>query len=112
MKLVAQKVSSRTLKKGERVGYGGDFTASKEMRVSTYDIGYGDGWCRGNSAHPYVTAEGLPVLGRVSMDFITLESDKDEVCIFDNAQQAAKQFGTISYEVITALSPQIERVIV
>jgi len=112
MKLVAQKVSSRTLKKGERVGYGGDFTASKEIEVSTYDIGYGDGWCRGNSAHPYVTAEGLPVLGRVSMDFVTLESDKDEVCIFDNAQQAAKQFGTISYEVITALSPQIERVIV
>jgi len=111
MKLMAKKISSRTLQKGERVGYGGDFTASQKMMVSTYDIGYGDGWCRGDSTKPYVTAEGLPVLGRVSMDFIALASDKEEVCVFDDAQTAAKQFGTISYEMTTALSSQIERVV-
>ncbi len=112
MQLVASKISTRRLKKGERVGYGGDFAAPHEMTVSTYDLGYGDGWCRGNAFAPFVTAEGLPILGRVSMDFISLESDKDEVVIFDDAQKAAKQLGTISYEVMTALSKDIERVVV
>ena len=110
--LHARKVSTRNLKQGERVGYGGTFTAPKEMRVSTYDLGYGDGWCRGDSDHPYMTAEGLPILGRVSMDFIALETDKDEVCIMNDAQQAAKQFDTISYEMTTALSSNIERIII
>jgi len=110
--LYARKVSSRKLKQGERVGYGGTFTAPKAMRISTYDLGYGDGWCRGDSDHPYMTAEGLPILGRVSMDFIALESDKEVVCMMNDAQAAAKHFNTISYEMTTALSPTIERSII
>jgi len=112
MELHAKKVSSRVLKASERIGYGGDFTAPKEMIVSTYDLGYGDGWCRGESQNPYVTSEGLPVLGRVSMDFISLESDKDEVCIMNDAQKAAKQFGTISYEITTALLADILKIVI
>jgi len=112
MKLYAKKISTRMLKAGERVGYGGDFIAPKPMTVSTYDLGYGDGWCRGESQNPYVTSEGLPVLGRVSMDFIILASDKDEVCIMNDAQKAAKQFGTISYEVTTALSADIPKEVI
>ncbi|WP_295421623.1 alanine racemase [Sulfurovum sp.] len=107
--LYAKKIATRVLKKGERVGYGGDFTAPKEMTVSTYDLGYGDGWRRGDSTRPFITAENLPILGRVSMDFITLESDKEEVCVMNDAQNAAKQFGTISYEVTTALSAAIAK---
>ncbi len=109
MKLTANRVSTRDLDRGECIGYGGDFIAPNPMRVSTYDLGYGDGWCRGNTFAPFVTAEGLPILGRVSMDFISLEGDKEEVCIFDDAQKAAVQLGTISYEVMTALSKEIER---
>ena len=112
MTLYAKKVSTRILKAGERVGYGGDFTAPKEMLVSTYDLGYGDGWCRGDSTQPYVTSEGLPILGRVSMDFVILASDKDEICIMDDAQKSAKQFGTISYEVTTALSVDIPKKVI
>jgi len=112
LSLYAKKVSTRVLKTGERVGYGGAFVASKEMRVSTYDLGYGDGWCRANSKDPYVTAEDIPVLGRVSMDFITLESNQEEVCIMNNAQDAAKQLGTISYEVTTALHKDIEKSVI
>ncbi len=112
MKLTASRVATRKLKKGERVGYGGDFTAARDMSVSTYDLGYGDGWCRGKTFAPFVTAEGLPILGRVSMDFISLESEKDETVVFNDAQDAARQLGTISYEVMTALSKDIERVVV
>ena len=109
LSLHAKKIATRVLKKGDRVGYGGDFVAPKEMKVSTYDLGYGDGWCRGNSSHPFITAENLPILGRVSMDFISLESDKEEVCVMSDAQEAAKQLGTISYEITTTLSVNIAK---
>ena len=112
LSLWAKKIATRTLKKGERIGYGGQFTAPREMTVSTYDLGYGDGWMRSNSFEPFITAEGLPLLGRVSMDYVILESEKDEVCIFDNALEAGKQLKTISYEVVTQLHGELERVVV
>ena len=112
LSLWAKKVSSRTLNRGERVGYGGEFEAPKSMRVSSYDLGYGDGWMRSNAYQPFITAEGLPILGRVSMDYIVLESNKEEVCIMDDAQKAAWQVGTIPYEITTLLNPAIERVVV
>ena len=112
MSLHAKKVSSRVLKSGERIGYGGDFIAADEMTVSTYDLGYGDGWCRGDAQKPYITGEGLPVLGRVSMDFISLASEKEEVCVMNDAQVAAKQLGTISYEITTALSSDIPKKVI
>ncbi len=112
LSLHAQKISTRVLKKGERVGYGGDYVAAKNMTVSTYDLGYGDGWHRGDSDTPFMTAEKLPIIGRVSMDFISLATDKDEICVFNDAKDAARQGDTISYEVLTALHSDIERRIV
>ena len=112
LSLHAKKISNRTLKAGERIGYGGDFIVADEMTVSTYDLGYGDGWCRGDAQKPYITGEGLPVLGRVSMDFISLASEQDEVCVMNDAQEAAKQLGTISYEITTALSVEIPKEVI
>jgi alanine racemase len=112
LSLHAKKIASRALKKGSRIGYGGDFEVTKDMTVSTYDLGYGDGWCRGDSSRPFVTAEKLPLLGRVSMDFISLESDKEVVCVMDDAKEAAKQLNTISYEITTALHADIPREVV
>ena len=112
LSLYAKRNATRVLKRSQRVGYAGDFTASEAMTVSTYDLGYGDGWTRGESRDPYITAENLPILGRVSMDFITLESTKEQICIMNDAQKAAQHFGTISYEVTTALSHHIKRTIV
>jgi alanine racemase len=111
LSLYAKKVSTRELKRGQRIGYGGDFITPKDMVVSTYDLGYGDGWIRGDSKSPFITAEALPILGRVSMDYISLETTKGEVCIFDNAQKASQQLNTISYELLTQLSKDIKRTI-
>ena len=111
LSLWARRMSSRRLRAGERVGYGGVFTAPREMTVSTYDLGYGDGWPRGDAARPYQTAEGLPILGRVSMDFISVEGDRERICVMEDARRAAKHFGTICYEMTTALMPTIPRVV-
>ncbi|MDD5358908.1 MAG: alanine racemase [Sulfurovaceae bacterium] len=112
MSLFAKKVSTRKLKKGMRVGYGGEFTTPKEMMVSTYELGYGDGWRRGDTKNPYATPDGKKILGRVSMDLISLEGDDNEVCIMEDANIAAKHFGTISYEITCALHANIHRVVV
>ncbi|CAA6826185.1 MAG: Alanine racemase (EC [uncultured Sulfurovum sp.] len=112
LSLWANKVSTRILQKGERIGYGGTFTTPKTMTVSTYDLGYGDGWMRSSSLQDFISCEKLPFLGRVSMDYVSLESEKKEVCIFDNALNAGKQLNTISYEMITQLSPKLKRYLV
>jgi len=110
LSLWAKRISTKILNKGERVGYGGTFVALREMIVSTYDLGYGDGWMRSSTMKPFIIAEGLPILGRVSMDYISLESSKDEVCIVEDALLASRQMGTISYEIITQLSIDMKRI--
>jgi alanine racemase len=112
LSLYARRASTRHLQAGERIGYGGEYTVPQAMAVSTYDVGYGDGWRRGDARDPYVTADGLPILGRVSMDFVSIEGEAEEVCILNDAQAAARHFGTISYEITTMLSPSIERRVV
>ncbi len=112
MSVWANRVSTRRLKKGQRVGYGGDFIAPRDMIVSTYDIGYGDGLPRGDSQNPYTLPNELKIIGRVSMDFITLESTKERVCIISDAKLTAKYFNTISYEITTSLKEAIKRIVV
>jgi alanine racemase len=108
LSLWANRVSTRYIKKGSRVGYGGRYIAPKDMKISTYDLGYGDGWFR-SSSNTLSISEGIKILGRVSMDYISLESTKDRVLIMDNALDIAKRLGTISYEIVTQLSKDIER---
>ncbi len=50
------------------------------------------GWMRGDSKKAYTLPDGSKILGRVSMDFITLKGNKEYICIMDNAKVSAKQF--------------------
>jgi alanine racemase len=112
LSLWAKRVSTKWLKAGQRVGYGGDFIIQEDGFYSTYDLGYGDGWQRGDSKRAYTLPDGQKIIGRVSMDFITLKGAADEVCIMNNAKEASKQFDTISYEITTRLSPSMKRIVV
>ena len=111
LSLWARRVSTRGLKAGERIGYGGQYTTKRPMVVSTYDLGYGDGWPRGDAAQPYKIANGRAILGRVSMDFISVEGEQESICVMEDASRAAKHFGTICYEMTTALMPTIPRIL-
>ncbi|MGB5792294.1 alanine racemase [Poseidonibacter sp.] len=112
LSLWANKISSRKLLKGQSLGYGGTFTAKEDMIVSTYDVGYGDGFLRLNENQKYLTPKGYEVLGRVSMDNLSLNSLDDEVCIFDDVRNLSKIQNTITYEITTTLSKSIKRTIV
>ena len=112
LSLWASKLSTRVLKKGQSVGYGGTFTANTDMTISTYDVGYGDGFLRLNERCSYETPKGYKVLGRVSMDNLSLNTNDDEVCIFNDVHNLAKTHDTITYEITTALNPNIKKEIV
>ncbi|MDZ7820072.1 MAG: alanine racemase [Aliarcobacter sp.] len=112
LSLWAQKLSTRVLKKGQSVGYGGTFKASEDMMVSTYDVGYGDGFLRLNERCEYTTPKGYKVLGRVSMDNLSLNTNDENVCIFDDVNALAKIHDTITYEITTTLNPNIKKEIV
>ena len=103
LKLYADKISSRKLKKGARVGYGGVGVLSQDSTISTYDIGYADGFFR--NLYPNL-------LGRVSMDSFSMLGNANTVCLIDDAKDIAKQNNTISYEILVKLSSDIKRIIV
>lgn len=111
LSLWAEKLSSRILKKGERVGYGGMYEAKKDELISTYDIGYGDGFFRFDGHLPVEMADGSLTKGRMSMDSFCLGGDAKTVCMFHDANPLAEQFHTISYEIVTKLSPSLKRII-
>jgi alanine racemase len=112
MALWAQKLSTRILKKGERVGYGGVYEALEDECISTYDIGYGDGFFRFDGARPVRMANAKLSKGKMSMDSFCLGGDASEVCLFEDANALAEHFGTISYEIITKFSPALKRIVI
>ncbi len=108
LSLFAQKNSTRILKKNQRVGYGGVYQANQDMVISNYDIGYADGFFR-LSNQEFKTKCGKMVLGKVSMDNLSIEGEADEVCLFENAKELAKIFNTVTYDVLVKLSNKIEK---
>ena len=112
MALWAEKLSSRILKKGERVGYGGMYEAQKDELISTYDIGYGDGFFRFDGTQPVIMSNGEQSKGKMSMDSFCFGGDEERICMFENANALAQHFNTISYEIITKLSPSLKRIVI
>ena len=112
-----------TIEKGETVGYNRAFKSDANIKSATIPIGHADGIGRqyGNGKG-FVTIHGKPahIIGNVCMDMIMVNvtdidcAEGDEVIIFGShptAVEFAKTANTISYEIITALSQRIKRVI-
>ena len=112
-------IQCRTVEPGESVGYGETWRAERETRVATVSAGYADGLLRALSGKATLYAEGTPcpVLGRVSMDLITvdvtaLKSDPktlDILCAEQLIDALATDAGTIGYEVLTSLGARYLR---
>ncbi|MFT4055147.1 MAG: alanine racemase [Novosphingobium sp.] len=113
----------RTIPAGTGVGYGLTFHASRKTRIATIPVGYADGWprCLGNRGAAYIAGVRVPVVGRVSMDSITLDvTDVPAEHLYPGApveligphqsiDQVAADAGTISYEILTQLSRRYDR---
>lgn len=109
-KLVAKPILTRKLKAGEGVGYNKAFIAPREIEITLVDVGYGDGL-------PYFTEsvqfrDGRTI-GKISMDSVAVEGRLEkEVVVFDDIKEFAKNFNTITYDLLVKLSPRIKRVVV
>jgi alanine racemase len=115
----------KSVARGATVGYGATWTAPGARRVATVAIGYADGVFRARSNRGDVLVRGhrAPLIGAVSMDAITLDVTDvpgvqagDVATLIGNdgderitAEEVAEWSGTISYEVLTAVGPRVER---
>ncbi len=114
----------QVLNKGDSVGYNRRFIAKEKTISATLPIGYADGiprtWSRGVG---FVSINGkkAPLLGNVCMDMIVVDvtnincKEGDVVYIFDTQEtleELAKNTGTISYEILTAITQRVPRRIV
>lgn len=122
VELLAPILQINNIKKGDTIGYGASFKAAKNMVTATLPIGYADGYFRSFSNNSYCFYEGskLPVVGRISMDLITIDitliANKinigDYVEVIGNnitISELAKKAGTIDYEILTSLGNRFKK---
>ncbi|MFY9571216.1 MAG: alanine racemase [Blastocatellia bacterium] len=126
MSLHTRVMLLKTVPEGAALGYGGTFVTSRESRIATLAIGYGDGLRRGLSNLGCVLIRGrrVPIVGRVSMDLTLIDvTDVEGAAVGDEAvvigsqgpsqivaEEVAAQTGTISYEVTCGISRRVPRV--
>jgi alanine racemase len=108
LSLWGDKIATRILKKGERIGYNGTYEATEDEVISTYDLGYANGLDR-LASNRYITPQGVALRGRISMDNAAFASDKEELMIFDDANLYAQSVGTIGYEILACLDKDLKR---
>ena len=65
----------KELPAGHAVGYGTTFHTTRPSRIATLPVGYADGYDRllSNNADVLVRGKRAPVVGRVSMDLVTID---------------------------------------
>lgn len=119
MTLESALVSLRDLPSGEPVGYGGRFVCGRPTRVGVAAIGYADGYPRHAPDGTAVAVKGrlTRIIGRVSMDLITLDlTGIEDAAIGDpvelwgaqvSANAVAKASGTIAYQLFTSVSRRV-----
>ncbi len=75
VQLQARIIQCRDVVPGGRVGYNGTWRAARQSRIATVAAGYADGFPRalGNRASAAVAGHVVPVIGRVSMDTLTVD---------------------------------------
>jgi alanine racemase len=122
----AAVLTVKEIPKGAHVGYGGIFAAPDPMRIAILAVGYADGIPHrlSNRGRVIVCGKFAPILGAVSMDLTTIDvTHCPEVAIGQpvtilgteggltiDAQEIARQAGTISYSVLCGISSRVKRV--
>lgn len=119
MALMSTVIALREVPCGERVGYGGVWTAREDARVAIAAIGYGDGYPRslGSGTPVLVRGQRVPLAGRISMDMIAVDVTKvpaarvgDEIVLWGRGlpvEELATIAGTIPYELLCGVTQRV-----
>lgn len=123
LRLQARILQIREIDAPETVGYGASFRAAGPTRIATIAAGYADGYLRSLSGRGTAFLDGIaaPVVGRVSMDLITLDVTQvpaeaarpgalvDLIQPENGLDRLAEEAGTIGYEILTSLGRRYRR---
>lgn len=129
VRVEARILQVRQSEAGSTVGYGAAYTLTRPSRLATIATGYADGFLRsisgpiGRPPPPaYVAGYPAPIVGRVSMDVVTVDVTDIPTALAQRGAWAeligrhvgiddlADSSGTIGYEVLTRLGPRFQRV--
>lgn len=108
---------------GRGVSYGHGYTTTRDERLGTVAVGYGDGYRRADGNLALAGGRRVPVVGRVCMDQVLVQLDGvpearagDEVILIGaqggerlRAEDLAAAWGTISYEVVCGITARVPR---
>jgi alanine racemase len=110
---------------GSPVGYDRTHITTRPTKLALLPVGYADGLDRrlSNCGAVLVNGQLAPILGRVAMNVTIIDvtdiaqvSPGDTACLIDNhprvtATDIAAAIGTIHYEIVTRINPQLPRII-
>ena len=127
MTLRTRVAQVRRVERGDPVGYGATWRAPDSGWVATLPIGYADGvpWSASNRGAVWLRGRRAPVVGRISMDFVTVDAGSGPVEIGDEAilfgagppgtpsvEEAAASAGTLPWEILVRVGARVPRVVV
>ncbi|MBS0378734.1 MAG: alanine racemase [Proteobacteria bacterium] len=119
MTLISTIITVREVLQGERVGYGGAWTAPRDSRIAIVAAGYGDGVHRSFAPGTpvLVRKQRAPLVGRVSMDMIAVDVTGIPGVEVGTAatlwgeglpvEEVARHAGTIPYELLCSVSQRV-----
>ena len=122
MTLMSELIAINPRRKGEAIGYGGDWMCPEDMPVGVVAIGYGDGYPRHAPPGTPVLVNGVrvPIVGRVSMDMVTVDLRAlpeakvgDPVVLWGKGlpvEEIASLSGTIGYELLCCVTARVPRI--
>jgi alanine racemase len=126
LSLHSQIVFLKDLPQGAAVGYASTWRAGRTTRVATLPIGYNDGlcWRLGNQGEVLVRGQRAPIIGRVSMDYTTLDVTHipgvevgDRVTVIGtqgdqsiDLEELAERAGTVPYEIACTVGRRVARI--
>lgn len=125
LSLKSQIVFLKDVPTGTPVGYNSTWSASRATRVATLPVGYNDGvpWRLSNKGSVLVRGHRAPIVGRVSMDYITVDVGHipgvrvgDTVTLIGSdggetisVEEIARHVDTIAYEITCSVGKRVTR---
>lgn len=119
MTLSTRLIAINRVRGGEKVGYGASWQCPEDMPVGVVALGYGDGYPRHAPPGTPMLVNGVraPIIGRVSMDLITLDLRGvpaarvgDPVVAWGQGlpvEEVAACAGTIGYELVCSITRRV-----
>jgi alanine racemase len=119
MRLASKLIALQQLQQGQAIGYGSRSSARQTLRIGIVACGYADGYPRSAPDGTPVAVDGVrvPLVGRVSMDMITVDlatvpqADVGSAVELWGTQvpidEVANAAGTVGYELMCALAARV-----